>query len=216
MTCFDGWSPANDVWTYVSTVSFTISGVDRTKVYNPGTKIKFINNGSTKYGIVKSSSFSTNTTVNLVDNTDYSINNSTITEPFYSYVNNPQGHPGFLNLDTSNVTGFSGMTGWIFKMEVIGKSVHMSTLLQGTSNASTFTFPVPISADPSYFNVVPIIVEDNSNLLSAPGVIGFPSGSDGSTIHVGKTLNSFAGNAFGGFTSSGGKGARGEYIYPIY
>lgn len=211
----DGWTASSDTWTYASATSFTISGADRTSVYTPGTKIKFTNNGSTKYGYVKSSSFSTDTTVNLVDNTDYSINNSAITNPYYSYESNPQGHPGFLNLSTSNITGFSSVTGYTFVMQVIGKTVEIDMDVQGPSNATTFTFPAPITAHPIDQHLMPIVVIDNSGFQSVPGVIGFSTSGDGNTIYVAKVLNYAQGNSYGGFTASSGKGAVGHFFYPI-
>jgi len=212
----DGWILSSDTWTFASATSFTISGVDRTSIYATGTKLKFTNNGSVKYAYIKSSSFSTDTTVNLVDNVDYSLVNASVTSPFYSYEDSPQGFPGFFNLalDTTNISGFSSVTGWFLKMQVVNKSVHMLILIQGGSNATTFSFPAPIPQSTNYFNVAPIIVEDNSSIQNTPGVIGFSS-SGGSTIYVGRIISSLAGNSFGGFTSSGGKGARGEFSYPI-
>jgi len=211
----DGWTAASDTWTYASATSFTISGVDRTSVYTPGTKIKFTNNSSTKYGYVKSSSFSSNTTVNLVDNTDYSINNSAITNPSYSYESNPPGHPGFLNLSMTGITGFSSITGYTFAMSVEGKSVHLVMDIQGSSNATTFTIPAPINTYPIDQHSTPAVVIDGSAHQASPGVVGFSTAGDGSTINVGKSLSSGQGNSFGGFTASSGKGVVGQFFYPI-
>src|SRR5260370_37771581 len=99
--CCDGWIRANEVWTYASANSFTISGVDRTSVYTTGTRIKCSNNSSTFFGVIASSSFSTNTTVTLIPNNDYSLSNSTISNPLYSYQANPQGYPGWFNYSPS-------------------------------------------------------------------------------------------------------------------
>jgi len=76
---FDGWTPVNGIWNYASANSFTITGVDRTSIYTPGTRIECTNNGNTFYGVVVSSSYSTDTTVTLAANDDYSLNNSDIT-----------------------------------------------------------------------------------------------------------------------------------------
>lgn len=210
-----GWVASSDTWTYASATSFTISGVDRTSAYTPGTKLKFTNNGSTKYGYVKSSSFSTNTTVNLVDNTDYSLNNSAITNPKYSYVSNPQGFPAYFNLSTANITGFSSISGYTFIMAVEGKTVHLVMDIQGGSNATTFTIPAPINTYPVDQHSMPVVVIDGSAHQSSPGVIGFSTSGDGSTINVGKSLSSGQGNSFGGFTASSGKGVVGQFFYPI-
>ncbi len=78
----DGWFPSNDVWVYASASSFTIAGVDRTSLYTQGTRIKCTNNSTTFYGTVISPSYSTDTTVNLAPNDDYTLDNSTISLPF--------------------------------------------------------------------------------------------------------------------------------------
>lgn len=88
----DGWIESADTWTYASSTSFTISGVDRTAIFKKGTKIK-LTQSTDKFFYVTSSSFSTNTTVNITGGTDYTLANATITAPHYSYADTPQGFP---------------------------------------------------------------------------------------------------------------------------
>lgn len=99
----DGWTTATDTLVWVSANSFKIVAQNRTNIYTKGTRVKFTNNSITVYGVVISSVFSTDTTVTLAANTDFSINNSAITNPFYSYQGNPQGYPGWFNF-THNAT----------------------------------------------------------------------------------------------------------------
>lgn len=93
-TSGDGWTAAADTWTYASASTFTISGVDRTTVFTKGTRLKFTQT-TDKYAVVVGSSFSTNTTVTIAVNTDYTIANAAITSPYYSYQLSPQGYPGW-------------------------------------------------------------------------------------------------------------------------
>jgi len=51
--------------TYASGTSFTISGVDVTSIYHANRRIKITDTAATLYGTIASSSFSTNTTVNV-------------------------------------------------------------------------------------------------------------------------------------------------------
>jgi hypothetical protein len=89
----DGWIPSSDTWTYASASTFTVSG-DKTAIYKKGTKLKFTQT-SVKYAVVVSSSYSApNTTVTILVNTSYTIANASITSPYYTYVENPQGWPG--------------------------------------------------------------------------------------------------------------------------
>jgi len=96
MSGWDGWVTSTDTWTYASASTFTIAGVDRTAVYTAGTRLKFTQT-TVKYAVVVSSSFSTNTTVTIAVNTDYTIANAAITLPYYSYQANPQGYPGYFS-----------------------------------------------------------------------------------------------------------------------
>lgn len=89
---WDGWQAANQTWTYASGTSFTISSLDATGTYKPGLKIK-LTQTTDKYFYVVSSSFSTNTTVNLAAGTNYSLASAAITSPYYSNSASPVGHP---------------------------------------------------------------------------------------------------------------------------
>jgi len=106
----DGWAEANDTWTYVSATSFKISGADRTAIFTKGTRVKLTNNSTTYYGVVLSSSYSTDTTVTLFANNDYSLANSAITNPSYSYEANPQGYPGSFNFTPTYTSGGGAFT----------------------------------------------------------------------------------------------------------
>ena len=50
---------------YASGTSFTINGVDVTAIYHAGRRIKITDTAATLYGTIASSSFSSNTTVNV-------------------------------------------------------------------------------------------------------------------------------------------------------
>ena len=89
-TTQDGWIPSADTWTYASTTTFTIAGVDRTSVYTTGTKLKCTNTTAKNFYVV-SSAFSTNTTVTVTGGSAYALADGAITVPHYSYADNPQG-----------------------------------------------------------------------------------------------------------------------------
>lgn len=106
----DGWTTASDTWTYVSATSFKISGANRTAIFTKGTRVKLTNNSTTYYGVVLSSSYSTDTTVTLFTNNDYSLANSAITNPYYSYEASPQGYPGTFNFTPTYTSGGGAFT----------------------------------------------------------------------------------------------------------
>lgn len=83
-----GWTPAGETWTYASATTFTVSG-DQTDKYTKGAKLK-LTNSTTKYFYVVSSSYSSpNTTVTVTGESDLA--SGSITSPYYSYADVPQG-----------------------------------------------------------------------------------------------------------------------------
>jgi hypothetical protein len=94
---WDGWVYDTHTWTYVSATSFKITGVNVTALFPTGTKIKLIQSGVTAYFYVTGATFSTDTTVTITGGSDYTLSNTTITSPAYSYATTPQGFPGWFN-----------------------------------------------------------------------------------------------------------------------
>ena len=169
-----GWTATGDTWTYASASSFTISGVDRTSIFTPGTRIKATNNSTTFYGTVINSTFSTNTTVTLFPNGDYSLANSSITAPFYSYQLSPAGYPGEFSY-TPTLTGFSSIDYAIAQFYVTGNMVTVQYEVQGTSNANNFIVSTPVVGN---FNIVNGVItsariRDNGNLQSNPAEVTY-------------------------------------------
>jgi hypothetical protein len=75
-----------------------------------------------------SSTFSTNTTVTIAVNTDYTIANAAISSNQYSYVHYPVGYPNYFNY-TTTLTKPTGMTGTpsgtVAIFQVFGGWVHL-------------------------------------------------------------------------------------------
>ena len=213
----DGWITTTDTFVFVTSNSFKIVGVDRTGVYVTGTRVKFINNGITVYGVVVSSSFGSDTLVTLAANDDYSIANLAITFPFYSYAICPVGYPTFFNYTPTLTGGTSpSIVGARFKLDgkactVIWQQCSIS------SNSGSFSITLPITPTvvvaTGGLDVYPVMVEDNSAWLNGMGVIGITANVQAALIGI--TLSTQSGNTFGGFTASGIKNISGEFIYPI-
>ena len=136
----DGWLAAGETWTYASATTFTISG-DTTGKYSKGDKIKFAQ-GTTKYFYIIGVSYGTpNTTITVTGGADYTIANATISSPYYSKQNSPNGFPTQFNW-TPGYTGFSANPTTSFaKFSISSGYVYLSykQLAGGTSNATTFT-----------------------------------------------------------------------------
>lgn len=212
-----GWFPSNEVWIYASANSFTINGIDRTAIYTPGTRVKCENNSSIFYGVVVSSSFSTNTTVVLAANDDFSLNNSVISYPSYSYAENPAGYPDWFAY-TPTYTGISSSASFAsFKLD--GKSCTVIwQQCGGQSNSTDLTITLPITplvivnTAQGYDNYL-CQVYDQSTFQTLPGIVGIAPSTQAAKI--GKTIATQASNAYGGFTNSAHKGVLAEFTYPI-
>lgn len=142
----DGWTTSSDTWTYASASTFTIAGVDRTTTFTKGTRLKFTQT-TAKYAVVVASAFSTNTTVTIAVNTDYTIANAAITSPYYSYQAGPQGYPHLFAF-TTTYGGFSANPSPPTKFSIIGNEITVifGASSEGTSNATTLTMTVPVTS----------------------------------------------------------------------
>lgn len=194
----DGWTASSDTWTYASASTFTIAGVDRTTTFTKGTRLKFTQT-SAKYAVVVASSFSTDTTVTIAVNTDYTIANAAITSPYYSYEASPQGYPDWFSF-TTTWGGFSANPGnTAIKYRIVGKTIfwYMIDGSSGTSNATSLTFTLPVAAAATINNAGLVAVADNGTNQTTIGHISTTGSS--ATISVYKSWYQ------GTFTSSGAK-----------
>jgi hypothetical protein len=142
----DGWTADdNEPWTYASATTFTVTG-DQTAKFSKGTRLK-LTQTTVKYFVVVASSFASGTTtVTLTGGSDYTFANAAISANSYSYAASPQGYPGWFNFAPS-ATGFSGSpTVNAAKFAVQGRTCFIEIDITGTSNATTFTITLPISA----------------------------------------------------------------------
>jgi hypothetical protein len=95
------WKSPRETWTYVSASSFRVTG-DRRTTYTKGTKLWWTQSGTSRWGVIVSSSYSSpNTTVNIFVNTDYVVANATISANFYSNLEKPVGYPDQFNFSPS-------------------------------------------------------------------------------------------------------------------
>lgn len=172
----DGWTPLGYTMVYASASTFTVAGVDLTLVFTKGTRIKWNEGATVKYGVVVASSFSTNTTVTIAVNTDYVITNTTLSSPFYSYQANPRGYPTWFNY-TLAYTGFSSNpTSVVSRFAVVGKKCFLTWIegVNGTSNSTSKTISLPIPASASmagvciFTNVIDNGVQSFGKLIISP------------------------------------------------
>jgi hypothetical protein len=154
-----GWIPAGETWTYASATTFTISG-DKTDKYQKGDKIKFsqTTDGQKYMYIIGVSYSSPNTTITVTGGSDYDLDNETISSPYFSKAENPQGFPQWFNFaaPTWNLSDIDDGSGGqpstaSFTQKIVGNTVYGEIRLT-TNNAYkvgtglVIRFTPPISA----------------------------------------------------------------------
>lgn len=149
----DGWNDDTEhTWVYASASTFTIAGVDLTAIFQKGTRLRFKQGGGYKYAVVVASSFSTNTTVTIAVNNDYTIANAAITDNYYSYAVRPQGYPSYFSY-TPTLTKPTGMTGTpsiqFSVFQIIGTWCHVKMMwsgsFAGTVTGTSWTMSLPVN-----------------------------------------------------------------------
>lgn len=143
----DGWMLESGTWTYASASTFTIPG-DLTGIYTKGVRLKWTQT-TVKYGVVLSSAFAAGTTtVTIAVNTDYTIANAAITLNYYSHAECPAGYPTWFAF-TCTATGYSANpTNVSSRFAITGHRCLFAygAATAGTSNATTHTLPLPVTA----------------------------------------------------------------------
>lgn len=202
----DGWTKETNTLTYASSTTFTISGIDLTSRYTPGTRIKFTQT-TVKYFIVVSSSFSTDTTVTVTGGADYSVANASITSPYYSY-QQPPDFPAAFNY-APTWTGFSSAPTGNGRFYTTGRRcfVTITPSAGGTSNTTGLTVTGPFVATQSDNMVGSGQGVDNGTILTTPCRITSTSSSAAFTVH--KTFD----NTSTSWTNSGSKNLNASWNY---
>jgi len=205
----DGWISADASWTYASASTITVPA-GATSKYKKGDKIK-LTQTTVKYWHIASVA---DTVLTIIVNTDYTLANAAITLNYYSRVTNPIGFPNFFNF-TSTVTGMTTATATLQYTILEGMVYVFMANTSQTSNSATFnvTGPVVMSGTPGSFFQGGLGILDNGAWLATQGVSGIFA--DTNLIKLGKDATTFAGNAFGGFTATGGKAVQGIIGYTI-
>jgi uncharacterized repeat protein (TIGR03803 family) len=146
----NGWVTSPSSWTRTSNTTFTISG-DVTAIYRPGLKLRWQESGVQKFGVVRSSSFSSpNTTVTMIGTTDYvmAVSPDASTAAYSLSPGLPPGFPSKFAF-TPTATGFSsGPTFAFCWWSVMNGFADVSILMlfPGTSNSTSMTVSLPINA----------------------------------------------------------------------
>lgn len=92
----DGWSPANETWTFATASTITVPTGAASK-YQKGDRIKWTQT-TVKYGVIVAVA---DTLLTILVNTDYTVANAAISANFYSHEENPIGYPTWFAFTTT-------------------------------------------------------------------------------------------------------------------
>jgi hypothetical protein len=148
-----------DGWVFETATSASVTGTSfnvvssASGIYTKGTRVRWKNSSTVKYGVVIGSSYSVpNTTVTLATNDDYAITSS-MTEVYYSNVSTPEGYPTWFSW-TPAITWTAGTapsgtpasSQSLFKVD--GSSCTINLYHSGYTPGATVTLcniPLPIT-----------------------------------------------------------------------
>jgi len=167
----DGWSPADETWTYASASTITVPSGAASK-YQKGDRIKWTQT-TVKYGVITAVA---DTTLTIAVNTDYTVANAAISANYYSHQANPIGYPGWFTLAAPTWTvgeidnGSGGQpTTTEHEVRVDGNLCITRILGHGTKAGTNWYF--------SCSNVGPAIANTNSSMTLGACNAGW-SGTD--------------------------------------
>lgn len=202
---FNVWVAGSGTWTYASATTITVPAADAALMV-VGTKI-WITQTTSKFYYVTAVS---GTTVTVSGGSDYTVANAAITAPYFSNAQNPFGFPKSFAY-TPTLTGFSAdPTSSVYRFSMDGSLVtlYVRQSANGTSNATSFSISLPVTAK-TITNMVwfsaALDATDNGTNLTTPARMQISSA--GTTCAV---LKDAAGAAW---TAANGKRASGTITY---
>ena len=214
--CDGGGDYTRYTFTYASATTMTIAG-DWTGIFKKGCKIEMYNT-ETRYGYIVGSSYSSpNTTITVSPLNDAAgnvstLSNAAITNVYIGSGSLLRSHPQWLNW-TPVLTGFSADPGSaIYRFKVEGNTcmINVQHGSNGTSNATSFTISLPITAKTlsNYVSqrTIPFLVNNNASEQNN-GIAQITSA--GTSVIL---LRALSGT---GWTASNGKRARFDIEYEI-
>lgn len=137
-----GWTAITETLAYDSATRITVAAGAATR-YQKGDKLKLTQTTDKYFYIVGVA----DTVLNVTGGSDYTLEDEAITSPQLSRIENPFGFPQFFNW-TPTIGGFSSDPTGGYRFKVSGNTCHLiiNQTGDGTSNATTFTISLPVSA----------------------------------------------------------------------
>jgi len=161
----DGWISANETWAYASASTITIPAGGAAK-YAVGDRIRWKQGAGYKYGVLVTVA---DTLLTIAVNTDFTVATPTaITDNYYSHQANPIGFPQWFTFN-STIVGFTGTPTQSIKFNILGKRCLIYVSVNGTSNATNFTFTIPVLPNLNFY--FPFRASNNGAVGVNPGLL---------------------------------------------
>lgn len=189
-TWSNGWIPIAETMTYASATTITVASGAASR-YQKGDKLK-ITQTTVKYLTVIAVA---DTLLTVTGGADYSVANAAITLPYLSREENPSGFPAYYTFNP-NAQGFSGTPTQNGRFSIHRGDIFMKYSISGTSNATTFTFTLPVISLEAAETLASMSF-DNGVPGNSPSRVAFGAGSTVATAY--KTIDG------AGWTNSGSK-----------
>ncbi len=166
---WDGWISAGETWTYASASTFTVSG-NVTSKYQKGDKIKLTQTTVKYFYITEISYSSPNTTITVTGGSDYTLANASITSPYYSKIENPQGFPQWFNYTPSWTNLTVGSATVTAQFQLMGNTVF-------THGSIAFAANTSISGDVRFTPPISTVAYPGGNVTTLGNTQFFDSGT---------------------------------------
>ena len=188
--------------------ALSVANMDLTDRIVPGTKLRIIAGGTTRYFRVRTATYSTNKTVITLDSALAYTLTGTVTSAEYCYGDPPD----FIDpwryqnvADRVNITGFASLTSSEIWVKRVDKVVFVDVHLEGESNASGLTFQLPWAHTAGYHSRHSIAGQNGSESWITSCLLSMNQGSN--TVGVWTTYG------WGGWATSGTKSVMGQFFY---
>ena len=178
-TGVDGWTSANETWTYASANTITVPSGAAAK-YAIGDRIRWKQGAGYKYGVIITVA---DTLLTIAINTDYTVATPTaITDNYYSHQASPIGYPQWFNYSPTwtavDPMTFTSSDHRVSRFSITGKTCTVEFAEGGTTGGS---------AGPSITMTLPVASTSSSADYFATGVMCYEG-----TYETGTCINSNA------------------------
>lgn len=182
-----GWTAITETLTYASATTITVAAGAESR-YQKGDKLKITQTTDKYFYIVGVA----DTVLTVAGGTTHTLVSAEITSPHLSRIEKPFGFPDYFSWDL-NPQGFSTVSK-SGRFSIHGNDVFILCSINGTSNATSLTFSLPVICASATETLAPISY-DNGAVGNSPTRIAFGAGSTVATAY--KTINGAAWTASG-------------------